>query len=63
MGAVQRDLDQLVEELNELEVARAGTVEFELDNPCRFTEVAGTFDPIPGAQVDLRTGWMLAPVT
>ena len=60
MGAVWRDMDQLVVELNALEVA--GVDVSELYNPCRFSEVAGAFDLIPGAAFDLRTGWNLSTV-
>ena len=60
MGAVRRDMDQLVVELNALEVA--GVDVFELYNHCGFSEVAGAFDLIPGAAFDLRTGWNLGTV-
>ena len=34
MGALRRDVDQLVVELNALEVASVDVIEFELNNPC-----------------------------
>ena len=58
MGAILRDIEQSLVELNALELS--GVDVAELYNPCRFSEVAGMFDLVPGAAFDLRTGWGLS---
>ena len=47
MGAILRDIEQSLMELNALELS--GVDVAELYNPCRFSEVAGMFDLVPGA--------------